>query len=103
MINLVLALGEALASTVIAALVIFGMALQAHASERQIYISTNGSRMSATQAIGAAMSGHEVYKCTLQVAAVSKSGTSIRVKNVPKKLTKEQIAAKIKALQERGE
>jgi len=48
------------------------------------YTDSSGARLSATDAILANVKGEQVYKCQAVEAKVSKSGTSISVKNVKK-------------------
>ena len=57
----------------------------AHAAEyRQTFI-VNGHEMSAEQAITAAFQGKNVMRCQAVEAKVSKTGTSIGLKNVKRK------------------
>jgi len=49
-----------------------------------IYITKSGSKIDATSAILKASEGEVVYKCQTVEAKVSKSGTSISIKNIKK-------------------
>lgn len=55
------------------------------AEYKQIYLdSSSGRQMEAHEAILAAVKGQTVYKCQTVEAKISKSGTSIGVRNVKK-------------------
>lgn len=59
-------------------------AIPAHAAEyRQVFLS-NGRELTPEQAIVASMKGAEVLKCQSAEFKVSKSGTSIGIRNVKK-------------------
>jgi len=53
-------------------------------AEQKIYYTYKGQTVSPDKAILAAIRGEEVYKCQNVEAKVSKSGTSIGLKNVKK-------------------
>ena len=55
------------------------------AADQKIFYQSKGETIKAERAILAAMRGDEVYKCQTVEAKVSKSGTSIGLKNVKKK------------------
>ena len=54
------------------------------AADQKIHYTSKGQTLNAQAAILAAMRGEEVYKCQTVEAKVSKSGTSIGLKNVKK-------------------
>lgn len=63
--------------------------LSAHAADnpkyKQFYL-VNGSKSSAEEAILASLKGAEAFRCQSVEAKVSKSGTSIGVRNIKKKI-----------------
>lgn len=54
------------------------------AEYKQFYITASGAQVDATEAIMSAAKGESVYKCQSVEFKVSKSGTSIGLKNVKK-------------------
>ena len=65
--------------------VLVGSTLTVNAAEYEMFfLSKNGNKISNEEAIIAAANGETVFKCQSQEFKVSKSGTSISVKNVKK-------------------
>lgn len=68
-----------------------------------IYLDAKGRQVSAEEGILKAAGGEEVLKCQTVEAKVSKSGTSISLKNIKKPKTKEAIDEQIKELEKQKE
>ena len=64
-----------------------------------VFVKNVGSGISAESAILSAASGEVVYKCQQVEMKLSKSGTSVSLRNVKKKITAEQAADKIKEIE----
>ncbi len=58
-----------------------------HAETAPFFITESGSKIEPVQAIEKSVKGEQVYKCQPVEAKVSKSGTSIGLKNVKKQKT----------------
>lgn len=66
-------------------LILIAITLSTNAmAEQKIFYQSKGEVIKAERAILAAMRGDEVYKCQTVEAKVSKSGTSIGLRNVKK-------------------
>ena len=88
--------------TMILTLMVAGVS--AYASKYDlIYITQSGKRLSAEAGILAAASGEVVYKCQTVEAKVSKSGTSVSLRNIKKPKSKEEIEQQIEELKKQAE
>lgn len=76
---------------------------QAATKSDAIYLDQSGRQVDAVTAIKASMSGQLTYKCNPQEFKVSKSGSSISIRNRKKKLTAEEIQVQIEELKKRSE
>lgn len=87
----------------IALLVIVGGYKSNAATNDVFYVTSSGSKIDSKDAIISAAKGDLVYKCQPQESGISKSGTSLTVKNRKKKLTQEEILKQIEDLKKRAE
>lgn len=88
---------------ILSTLVFASVAVQAAPKSEAIYLNSAGRQVGAVDAIRASMGGELTYKCQPQEFSISKSGSSISIKNKKKKLTKEEIETQVRDLQKRAE
>lgn len=74
-------------------LIVCALGQLSHAAGKLFYVNASRQELSAEQAIIGAFKGDEVYKCQQQEGKISKSGTSIGVKNVKRTKSTEQDTA----------
>lgn len=80
-------------------LIIFLASVNAWAVETNVVFTKSVSAIPAETAVLSAAGGETVYKCQPVEMKISKSGTSVSLRNIKKKITKEEAEQKIKEIE----